>query len=791
MPIDASPAAERPRRFWSGLQARIFLTFGLIVIGLVTGTVIFVARRQSESLLRETRERGFAIARSIAWLSTPSLLSYNYIALSQAASRSLVDGAISYVVIYDKEGQIAADSRDRNAFGHPPRDRADAVAHAAREEDWQILDSTTGAKPNLLEVTVPVYVSGNAVKWGTVRVGLALDEVYAEQEKTTRSLILAGMVASILCLIGARLAAQGITRPVAKLVTATRAIARGDYSQRLDLKSGDELETLAWNFDRMADEVQRQRAEILASQENLERLNQSLEVAVQTRTHALAESEAKYRILVDSSPLGIVIVQGGRAVFVNPAFEHMTGRSGGDLLAGGFDVLSLFQSDAPGALIEGLTGTGSSSGRIEAQLVGSDGKRIYVEIQTASLLFENAPARMILVSDVSAVRNLQERMARGEKLRALGELAAGVAHDFNNNLGIILGRAQLLQMRVTDPETQAGLDVIRQAAMDGGLTVRRIQQFTRIRDDGAHELLDLPSLAAEVVEITRGKWKYETERRGVQVELRLESDSPLPVLGSRAEIREALTNLIFNSVDALPTGGWITIRSRSERGEAILEVEDNGVGMGEDVKNRMFEPFYTTKGVSGTGLGLSMVYGIVSRHHGSIEVDSTPGVGTRVTMRFPATERGGSVLPKAPRFPAPMSARILVVDDEKELLEVIRDALLASGHRVDAAASGLEGIGKFRAAPYDLVLTDLGMPDVSGWEVARAVRAEGSASVVVGLVTGWGATISEEMVTAHGVDFVMSKPFDVDDLASKVNQALNARASRPRQSASPTGFPPD
>src|SRR5262249_54974178 len=157
-------------------------------------------------------------------------------------------------------------------------------------------------------------------------------------------------------------------------------------------------------------------------------------------------------------------------------------------------------------------------------------------------------------------------------------------------------------------------------------------------------------------------------------------------------------------------------------------------------------PFYTTKGVSGTGLGLSMVYGIVSRHHGTIEVDTTPAVGTRVAMRFPAADRGGAVLPKASRLPAPYTAGILVVDGEKELLEVIREALLACGQQVDSASSGLEGIARLRESTYDVVLSDLGMPDVSGWEVARTVRSEGRPSIIMGLVTGWGATISDEMV---------------------------------------------
>jgi PAS domain S-box-containing protein len=780
----AKRSADPPggRRF--GLQARIVLTFGLIVVGLVGVSLVYVVRNQSESLLDQTREKGFAIAHSIAWLSTPSLLSYNYVALSQAASRSRGGAEVTYVVIYDKEGQIAADSRERNSFGHPPREAADLTAVRAREDRWMIVPAQRSGEAPIIEFMVPVYVEDQVVKWGTIRVGVSLAEVNADIQRTTHHLVLAGLVAAILCLIGARFAARAITRPMERLVVASRAIARGDYSQRLNLRSGDELETLAWHFDRMADEVQMQQAHVLASQEDLRRLNERLEATVDARTHALGESEAKYRVLVESSPLGILIVQAGRAVFTNTAFERMAGRDAA-ALQNGIDPFSVFDPESEHRIRKAVQELDTAA-QMEAQICQPTGKQIFVEIHTARLLFQNMPATMILATDVSAQRDLQERLIRGEKLRALGELAAGVAHDFNNNLGIILGRTQLLQTKVTDPDLISGLEVIRQAAMDGGQTVRRIQQYTRVREELQHEVLHLPSVAAEVVEITKGKWKNEAQRRGVKVELRIEASEPAPILGTRAEIREALTNLIFNAVDALQRGGAIIIRVQSNGGESILEVEDNGVGMADHVKSRMFEPFFTTKGLSGNGLGLSMVYGIVSRHRGSIEVESKERVGTIVRMRFPAVDPASADLKIAKRAPAPFQAQLLVVDDEVDLVAVMRDALTREGHVVTTATGGQEGIQKFRQGTFDAVLTDLGMPDVSGWEVARVVRKEGGRKIVLGLVTGWGATVSDEVMDAHGIDFVVSKPFEVGTLASKVNETLAERNPRNPRSSSPS-----
>ena len=771
---DAPQPADGPRRPRAGLQARIFITFGVIVTGLVAAAVTFFVRSESESLLRETRKRGLAVARSIAWLSTPSLLSYNYIALNQAASRTQASSEIAYVVIYDKEGQIAADSRAQNSFGQPPRDAADFRAIEARGERWSFIDPVRPGDPRILEILLPVYVEGYQVKWGTVRVGVSLEGMDREVAALTRNLIAAGILASILCLIGARLAARGITRPIDRLVAATQAVAQGDYSQRLNLQSGDEIETLAWHFDRMSETVQRQQAENLARREDLARLNQSLEAAVEARTHALTESEAKYRILVESSPQGILILQSGRAVFANGALGQMTGRVAGELLDPEADPLALFEPESRLPVRDAIASPGRSETQVTAELLHVSGRKIHVEVQAAPLVFQNSPATMLLISDVSALRDLQDRLVRGEKLRALGELAAGVAHDFNNNLGIILGRTQLLLMRATDPEVTSGLNVIRQAAMDGGEAVRRVQLFSRVREDRVHEVLDLAAIAEEVVEITRSKWKNESERRGVQVEVGIVAEDSPPVLGSRSEIREALTNLIFNSVDAMPEGGRITIRCRAEGGDAVLEVTDTGIGMTEEIRERMFEPFFTTKGVSGTGLGLSMVYGTVSRHRGTVEVDTRPNEGTTVRVRLPVTDRPSDAEAPPVNVRAPYQARVLVVDDEPEILGILREALERSGHAVETASSGTDGIARFRAGRFDAVLTDLGMTDVSGWEVASVVRQEGPRGTVLGLVTGWGATISEEMVSAHGVDFVIGKPFDVEEMISRVNRAIAA-----------------
>ena len=259
-------------------------------------------------------------------------------------------------------------------------------------------------------------------------------------------------------------------------------------------------------------------------------------------------------------------------------------------------------------------------------------------------------------------------------------------------------------------------------------------------------------------------------RQGVEQRV-VTSFAAVPLVsGDPAELREALTNLILNAVDAMPDGGTLTLATRAEADTAVVTVADTGAGMTEEVKRRLFEPFFTTKGVKGTGLGLSLTFGIVSRHGGQIEVDSVPGTGTQFTLRFPVVSpAAGAALgrARAPVAEDARPARCLVADDEELVREMLSDLLAQAGHAVVAAASGAEAIERFRAEAFDLVLTDLGMAEVNGWQVARACK-ELRPDVPVLLVTGWGVELSAQELAAHGVDAVLAKPLRVDDLLAAV-----------------------
>jgi CheY-like chemotaxis protein len=347
----------------------------------------------------------------------------------------------------------------------------------------------------------------------------------------------------------------------------------------------------------------------------------------------------------------------------------------------------------------------------------------------------------------------------------MGEMASGVAHDFNNVLASVLGRAQLLLGRVEDPTLRQWIEVIERSALDGARTVRRLQDFTRIRRDQPVVPVDLNQIIEQTLEATESSWRQESRSRGIAVEVEIALTRPLPaVSGDPAELREAMTNLVLNALDAMPGGGKLRLGTTAAGGAVEVTVSDTGAGIAEGIRDRIFDPFFTTKGPKGTGLGLSMTYGILARHDGRITVASEEGRGTMFRLIFPALE-GAPEPPAAAATPTPgvASLRCLVVDDEEAVAGVLGDMLVAIGHEATVVGSGEEAVKHFQAEPFDVVLTDLAMPGMTGWEVAREVKVTMPGTWVV-LVSGFGVELSPEDLRANGVDLVLTKPLKMEDI---------------------------
>ena len=412
----------------------------------------------------------------------------------------------------------------------------------------------------------------------------------------------------------------------------------------------------------------------------------------------------------------------------------------------------------------------------DLSVLSSLGTHVAIAIKNSSLF----AARNRALDDLKAA---QVKLVEAERLNAIAVIAAGVAHDFNNVLGAILGRAQLLKTQLRDPALKKHAEIIETAANDGAETVRRIQQI------GKQERLDdfvpvrLDDIAGDVVELTQPKWRDQPRAQGRTIECEaLAPGAARPVVnGNPHELREVLINLVHNAVDAMPAGGRITLSTSCDDDNSMcfVRVADTGTGMPDDVRERIFDPFFTTKGERGTGLGLSVSQSIIRRHGGEITVESRttgPDRGTTFVIalpKAPATQEEQA--PAAAYAPSGGKARVLVIDDEENIRDILTDILVTGDHDVVTAADGQEGLRKLEEDDFDLVFTDLGLPGMSGYDVAAAVKKK-RPGVPVGLVTGWGATLDPEKAKAHGVDLVLSKPFRFDQVLKLVDQALAARA---------------
>lgn len=404
------------------------------------------------------------------------------------------------------------------------------------------------------------------------------------------------------------------------------------------------------------------------------------------------------------------------------------------------------------------------------------------------------------------LRQTQLAIMQEERLRALGQMASGIAHDINNALCPIVVYADLLlstEKRVSDAGLK-NLQNIKTAGEDIAHIVSRMREFYRRRDDrDSHTATDLNRIATQVVDLTRPRWRDIPQARGIMIELRTALQEGMPeVVASESEVREAITNLLINAVDAMPKGGQLVIRTASrgwadparagrKASHVTIEVSDSGVGMDEETKKRCLEPFFSTKGKRGTGLGLAMVYGIMERHEGSIEIESERGKGTTMRLVFPVREALVTARQVAQIAAAPLpSLRVLCIDDEPLLREMLQQLLVNGGHSVEVADGGQSGVDLFRSARergegFDVVITDLGMPYVDGRQVAKTLKAEAPETAVI-MLTGWGTMMKEDGDVPTQVDGVLSKPPKINELfemLARVTRGRNAGSSTSDQAA--------
>ncbi|MCU0571463.1 MAG: response regulator [Syntrophobacteraceae bacterium] len=490
---------------------------------------------------------------------------------------------------------------------------------------------------------------------------------------------------------------------------------------------------------------------------------------------AAAEDLPLPQQVMESTPQGICLLDAmGSIVQVNQSIERRHGLSASQFK--GRSPAILFANPEEFKKLFGEVSASQAQELTNVSMMGRDGEGYQADVNLVRLSGGSGTTSgfLLVIHDMTKRNSLAEKLIQTEKLAALGIMAGGVAHDFNNLLMAILGNIQLMLPTVADDEIQRRLQNIEKAVQDGANTVRRLQKFTE-RSKDSHvppAVVDVGEAINDVIELTRPRWKNAMERSGRSIRFELDLSPACFASMSASDLREVLANLVFNAVEAMPEGGVIKISCRALEDQTLLEISDTGIGMSKEVSTKIFDPFYTTKGVGNSGLGLSVSWSLIARSGGEIRVRSTPGKGSVFEISLPKSSPPHGASQPGKSKSTPESFRLLVVDDDPEILEILRDMLRLKGHRVTATGDGHEALRLIESEDFNLVLTDLGMPSVSGWDIAKRAKAKSSKLPVI-LITGWGAQYEEDDLTTSGVDHVLSKPLSWDRLLETVAELLS------------------
>jgi PAS domain S-box-containing protein len=488
------------------------------------------------------------------------------------------------------------------------------------------------------------------------------------------------------------------------------------------------------------------------------------------------ESEERYRQIVERTHDSVAILDEKNHIrFFNQRFLHLTLYPPEEL--NNMELTKIMNGFVGEESIKNLLQDLNSGEPIihEADVFQKNGGKRKVEVSAGQLSLPTGRTHTIIyLKDITERHQMEERLIQSEKLRALGELASGVAHDFNNALAGILGNTQLLLLDAKEEKLTNTLKTIERVTKDASQIVRRVQDFARKKPQEELSQVDINTAIKDTVEITKPKWKDEAQGKGISIGMVLNLGEILPVDGVASELREVITNMIFNAVEAMPEGGKIEIRTFVKEGKVCIQIRDRGIGMPEETQKKVFEPFFTTKAFSNTGLGLSVSYGIIKRFGGEIEVESQVGQGTTFTITLPGGLTEKKQVTVLPVIKEGRKGRILVIDDEEPVRSVLFRILSQAKHQVTVAGNGEEGIRLFKENKFDVVLTDLGMPGMSGWEVCKAIKRI-KPEFPVGMITGWGAEVDQAKIEENGLDFVVSKPFDINHILSVVTERMESK----------------
>lgn len=779
----------------------------LTCAGLVTYE--FTAARQL------AREQIGTLARIIATNSTAAL-AFNDTKDAQDVLASLKnEPSVSAAALYDERGNLFA-KYPANASSHYPE--------AVGPDGYRYEDGAWSWRGPVNERP--------GERLGTLYIRWDLNRFY-------HRFWLYGLIAAIvmsasmlLAYLLTRVLHQRISRPIASLAHAARMVSeRNDYSVRAERVGAAEFQQLTTTFNEMLSRIEAQNSALRENEQRLWAQLARLDL-LQRTTRAIGERQDLHSIyqvilhnLEDNLPVDFACIavrdsQGAllqvtdvgsrsseRAALMGLQ-PQATVRIDQNGLSKCLEGVLVYEPDIRGAPWEilqrfenaGLVSVIAAPMLIENRVFGvlicarmqpnafasGDCEFLRQLSEHVALAANQVQLYTELQQAFDELRVSQQTIMQQERLRALGQMASGVAHDINNAISPISLYTESLLEREPNLSDRAReyLRTIQRAITDVGQTVARMREFYRTRDQQVQlASVDLNALITQALTLTRARWSDMPQERGIVIDVVKELAADLPnVKGTESDIRDALTNLIFNAVDAMPEGGRLILRTSLDRAadasEAIiLEVTDTGIGMDEETRRRCLEPFFTTKGERGTGMGLAMVYGMANRQGAKLEIDSTLGQGTTFRIKFARAEQVAAEQYISGSNLRTRGLKLLVIDDDPLLREALLHILESEGHTVTVAEGGQAGIAAFTArkkADFDAVFTDLGMPYVDGRAVANAVKAHSPDTPVI-MLTGWGQRLSTEQTVPPNVDVVLSKPPSLHDLRRALAQLIPPR----------------
>ena len=597
------------------LQTRLILYSTLLILFLMALVFIVVEKRQSETIQEEAKKRGMAIAQSLASVSTNALLTYNYVVLEQNAEKVAVEEDIVYVIVHDKENKVAAYSQHDEKQGTVLTDEVSLKAVITKEPLAQ--STLSEGKIRYLDISIPVYIKESQEKWGTVRVGLSLEGMYEQISRTRLNLLFLGIFAILLGILGSIFFARRITRPISGLVKTTILAAQGDLDQRIDIRTGDEIEELGKNFNHMIEQI---------------RLHRN---ALENRLREITSLKAYTDNILSSMTNGLVTIDlEGKVITLNETAEQILGKGRNEMVGSPLeetlgDDLPLYRMMSETLLHEkGIFHSEMELKKEEAEL--------WLTAST-SLLTDGEGKKigaLCIFQDITEIKALEEKLRQADRLAALGTVSAGLAHEIKNPLSAIKTFVQLLPKKFESPSFMEKFNITVPREIDRiNLLVEDLLELTRRRIRPMVNL-DVNLLILQVIDL-HGE---EMAKRQILFEDHLDRTIP-QIQGDSEKLYRAFSNMVINSIQAMPNGGRLVISSGPDQVSSMVKINfrDTGVGMDEETTKNLFNPFFTTK-EKGAGLGMALSQKIIEDHRGTIEVISEKGVGTAFVIYLPVVK---------------------------------------------------------------------------------------------------------------------------------------------------------